>query len=74
MLEFVNMIVPVLMLTAAMTLGCMEYLHMLQLEELSAGRLPAVDCRQQSDAYVKGLIVSIVSLLAMVALSFFAGV
>ena len=74
MLEFVNMIVPVLMLTAAMTLGCMEYLHMLQLESYQLDGYRRWIAANKERAYVKGLIVSIVSLLAMVALSFFAGV
>ena len=74
MLEFVNMIVPVLMLTAAMTLGCMEYLHMLQLESYQLDGYRRWIAANKERAYVKGLVVSIVSLLAMVALSFFAGV
>ena len=74
MTDFINMIVPVLFLTGSMVLGCMEYLHMLQLESYQLDGLARWVKANQNRAYVKGFIVAIVSLAAMTVLTFFAGV
>ena len=74
MTDFINMIVPVLLLTGSMVLGCMEYLHMLQLESYQLDGLARWVKANQNRAYAKGFIVAIVSLLSMTVLTFFAGV
>ena len=74
MIEFINMIVPVALLTAGMTLGAIEYIHMLQLESYQLDGLRRWIAANQNRAYLKGFVVAIVSLLSMTALSFFAGV
>ena len=73
MTDFINMIVPVLLLTGGMVLGCMEYLHMLQLESYQLDGLARWVKANQNRAYAKGFIVAIVSLLSMTVLTFFAG-
>jgi UDP-N-acetylmuramoyl-tripeptide--D-alanyl-D-alanine ligase len=73
MLDFVNMIVPVLLLTASTLLGCLEYAHMLQLESYQLDGYARWIAANKNRAYAKGLVVSIVSLAAMMVLSFFAG-
>ena len=74
MIDFINMIVPVALLTAGMTLGAIEYIHMLQLESYQLDGLRRWIAANQNRAYLKGFIVAIVSLLSMTALTFFAGV
>ena len=73
MTDFINMIVPVLFLTAGMVLGCMEYLHMLQLESYQLDGLARWVKANQNRAYVKGFVTAIVCLLGMTVLTFFAG-
>ncbi len=73
MLDFINMIVPVLLLTASMLLGCAEYAHMLQLESYQLDGYARWIAANKNRAYAKGMVVSIVSLAAMMLLSFFAG-
>ena len=69
MIDFINMIVPVALLTAGMTLGAIEYVHMLQLESYQLDGLRRWIAANQNLAYLKGFIVAIVSLLSMTALT-----
>lgn len=73
MLDFINCFVPVLMLTASMLLICLEYVHMLQLESYQLDGFARWVKANKQRAYVNGLVISLISLTAFFALSFFAG-
>ena len=74
MLDWINRIVPALLLTASTVFGSLESLHMLQLESYQLDGYRRWIAANKERAYVKGFVSAIVSLLAMTALSFFAGV
>lgn len=70
MLDLINRLVPVLLLTASTLLGCVEYLHMLQLESYQLDGYRRWIAANRERAYVKGFVVSIASLLVMMAMTF----
>ena len=74
MLDWINRIVPALLLTASTVFGSLESLHMLQLESYQLDGYRRWIAANKERAYVKGFVSAIVSLLAMTAFSFFAGV
>ncbi len=70
MIDFINMLVPVLLLTAATLLGTLEYTHMLQLESYQLDGYVRWVKANKDRAYVKGAISAVVGMAVYTALSF----